>query len=274
MSRVFLLFALLAVLLLLPASSQTPTFCQTYSNTTTNATAQINLLTTIVVRAAVGGTFVTGGTTYTIPGLFSSTGPLYSIFTGQVQYRVGAPNYVTDMPSGSQAALVGHLVGYFGALFGCTASGYTPVNNPNMYAVHANMSINNAMETYFITQLANTLLSLGVNASDVTNVAAPALSLFNRCGAPISAISSTAPVQVCGTSDCPLATGATQSTCTQYYPNSASGGVVGSSGQGGIVTSSSSSSSSSSTGSNDAASKYATSALSVVAAAVVAALAL
>ena len=216
MSRVFLLLALLAVLLA-PSAAQTMTFCQTYSGTTTNATAQINLLTAIVGRAAAGGTFTApSGTSYTIAGLFSSTGPLYSIFTGQVQYRVGAPNYVTDMPSGSLAALVTHLVGYFGALFGCTAAGYTPVNNANMYAVHANMSINNNMETYFNAALANTLLSFGVSSSDVTNVAAPALSLFNRCAQPISAISSTAPVQVCGTSDCPLA----PATNCSLYPSS------------------------------------------------------
>lgn len=235
----------------------TLTFCQTYSGTTTNATAQINLLTAIVVRAAVGGIFAdmsstTAGATVLIPGLFNASGPLYNIFTGITQYRVGAPNYLTNIPQ--QTSLVGHLVGYFGALFGCTATGYTPVNTPNMYAVHQNMSINQAMETYFNTQLALTLQSFGVPASVIAGPASTALGYFNRCGAPIAAISATAPVQICGTSDCGLATGATYATCVQYYNYPAAG------------------SSSSTAGSNDATGKYALSVASAVLATIVASL--
>ena len=231
-------------------TAPTMTFCQTYSGTTTNATLQVALLTTIVTRAVVGGIFTTGGTTYDIPGLFNASGPLYAIFSGQVQYRVGAPNYVTN--SAALGLLAGKLVAYFGALFGCTASGYPAVVMYNMYLVHANMSIDNAMETYFHTQLALTLESLGVPASVVTSVAAPALGLFNRCGAPIAALNATAPVQICGTADCPLAE--TYSSCVQYYGAAAS------------------SSSSSTAGSNAAAAKYSAGVVSVVLAAVAAAL--
>ena len=234
-------------------AATTLTFCQTYSGTTTNATAQAILLTNIVVRAATGGIFTSpSNVTYLIPGLFNASGPLYALFTGQVQYRVGAPNYVTN--SAALGLLAGKLVAYFGALFGCTAVGYPAVNTYNMYAVHANMSINSAMESYFNTQLAYTLLSYGVTTSDVDNIAAPALGLFNKCAPPYAALNATAPIQICGTSDCPIATGASYSSCVQYYGYPAV------------------SSSSTGVGSNDATGRYATSVVSVMMAAVVASL--
>ena len=235
MSRLVSLVSLLAVLLILStavksayatssSSSSTVvpptaslTFCQNYSGSVSNATLQIDLLTLIVTRAAVGGSYSVDGTDYFIPGLFNSSGPLYALFTGEVQYRVGAPNYITNTTA--LGVLAGKLVSYFGALFGCTAPGFPAVTSTyDMYAVHANMSIDYAQESYFDTQLALTLLSLGVPAAVVDAVAAPALGLFNRCGAPIAALDSSARVQICGTPDCPLATGATTATCAEYYP--------------------------------------------------------
>ena len=206
-----------------PSSSSSPssptsnlTFCQTYSGTVTNATLQYDLLIVIVTRAVVGGTYSAGGVQYDIQGLFNPTGPLYALFSGQVQYRVGAPDYTTD--TNALAVLAFKLVAYFGALFGCTAPGFPPVTSTyDMYAVHANMSIDSEQEGYFNTQLALTLLSLGVPQSVVADTAAPALGLFNRCGAPIAGLDPYSRVQICGTPDCTLATGATYSTCVQYY---------------------------------------------------------
>lgn len=281
MSRIFLLAVVMAILFVLSAadssssssgaaasssssvaqstgvvasstgSTPTQTFCQKYSGTTTDASIQIALLTNITVRAVVGGVYTSpSNVVYVIPGLFNASGPLYSIFTGQTQYRANAPDYVHN--NASLGVLAGKLVAYFGALFGCTATGYPAVSQYNMYAVHANMSINSTQQNYFNTQLADTLRSFGVLETDVVNTAAPALGLFNRCGAPIAALSPTAPVQVCGTSDCQLATGATDNSCYQYYSSSSSTGV----------------------GSNDATIKSALSVVSILVAAVVASLVL
>ena len=278
MSRSFLLLALLLAVLLVQSSAQS--FCETYSATTTNATLQVGLLTAIVSRAAIGGVYAnSSGYNFTIPGLLAPSGPLYAIFSGQIQYRVGAPNY-TDPSNGSLGILAGKLVAYFGALFGCHATGYPAVTSTyNMYAVHANMSINSVMENYFVTQLALTLQSLGVSADVVTNTAAPALYLFNRCGGPIAALNATAPVQICGTSDCPLANGANYGTCVQYYAypassSSSSSGAIAATSSSNTANPFISSSSSGNTSSNAATGKYGLAVVPVVVAAIVASLVL
>lgn len=231
-----------------------------------------------MVRAVTGGCYVNAANasqTICFPGLFNASGPLYNIFTGTTQYRVGAPNYVNDTVALGQLAT--HLVEYFGALFGCTAAGYPAVNNPNMYAVHQNMNITQAMETYFNNQLAYTLLSFGVPYSVVIGTAAPVLGWFNKCGPPIPSISTTAPVQICGDASCTLATDATYQSCINNYgypgsSSSSSGGINVNPSSPVVTLSSSSTGSSSTNGTNSASSKYALGAVSVAAAAVVATL--
>jgi len=220
MARFFLLATLLVVLFGLSSA----TICETYSGTTTNATMQQGLITGIVARAVTGGIYTSpSNQTVQINGLFNSSGPLYNIFTGTTKYRSDAPNYVTDTTA--QGTLAGKLVAYFGALFGCNAAGYPAVSQYNQYAVHQNMNITNAMETYFNTALANTLVSLGVSSNDVST-AGTVLGYFNRCGAPISGLGngSSALTQICGQSDCPIAGNSNTGVCTQYYgyPNGAS----------------------------------------------------
>ena len=215
-----LLVVVLALLSLLPASQAqggSTTICGHYtaalfgSDTPANETA---LITAIVTRAAVGGSGV-GFNGYTVLGLFNASGPLYALFTGQVQYRSGAPNYVTSTTD--QAVLAGHLVSYFGALFGCqigAAGGIPAVHSSDMYGIHQNMGITATMENYFNSALANTLYSFGVTAADV-GTAATVLSLFNRYGSPImsstvgnsfiSNSNSSGLTQICGDPSCPLA---------------------------------------------------------------------
>jgi hypothetical protein len=208
-------FFLLVVLTIfsLISTGQSQTFCQKYAAALYppgNPANQTQLLTAIVVRAAVvGGTF---GTIVVSP-LFAQSGPLYNLFAGVTKYEPNPNNYVSDPVQ--QGMLAGKLVAYFGALFGCENSGVGgpgAINTPDMYSIHKNMSINSAMETYFNNALANTLQSFGVTNSTDLAQASTALSFFYRCGSPIqnnayiSNSTSIGRTQICGTSDCMLAT--------------------------------------------------------------------
>jgi len=249
--RLSLLVVLVSVGIVAP-SSLCPKYATLLYGNDSNA-SEASLVSAIVTRFVFGGSFQQAGSVYNISGVLtdSPSNPIRIFFTGAILYRPNAPDYTRNGYNNTDlAALAGHIISYFAALWGCTTLGsltLPAVNTYNMYAVHAMMYLNSSQEAYFNVAVEQTLLSFGMSQQDVDGEAD--LSLFNRCGPPVATLNNTQLVQICGTADCPLATGATQATCVQYYKYPAL----------------SSSSSSTASSSSDAVGKFGTSVVVLVA---------
>lgn len=163
-------------------------FCDKYTAalfTNNNSTNQQKLITAVVVRAVTGARSGVpdsyGNPLNNVTGLFQS--PLQiPIFNGSVAYKTNPPNYITN--SNALGILAGKLAAFFGAGFGCTAAGfpaYVATGNATQAAIHTKMGINKAIMNDFISILASTLTSFNVTSADVSNIAAPLLTSFNRC---------------------------------------------------------------------------------------------
>ena len=91
----------------------------------------------------------------------------------------------------NQCMLLTHLYQLFGKLLGCSRYNSSDfpayAGDPNMYRVHKFMYLNNAENTYFITQVGGAAAAYGVSRADVSAVGTSLTSIFNRqCSVPTS----------------------------------------------------------------------------------------
>ena len=242
---------------------------------------RVGLLTAIVSRAAIGGVYAnSSGYNFTIPGLLAPSGPLYAIFSGQIQYRVGAPNY-TDPSNGSLGILAGKA--------GRVLRSAVRLSRPRLPGRDQHVQHVRRARQHVHQQRHGELLrhAAGPHAAVAGRVGRRShqhrrpgsVTFSNRCGGPIAALNATAPVQICGTSDCPLANGANYGTCVQYYAypassSSSSSGAIAATSSSNTANPFISSSSSGNTSSNAATGKYGLAVVPVVVAAIVASLVL
>jgi len=119
-----------------------------------------------------------------------------------------------------QYTLLTHLYEYFGALLGCSMMGTTDFpaydGAESMYEVHKFMDLSAAEVGYFITQVALSGASFGVEASELQVVGTALGTLFgHKCSPPTIVLpGQTAQLQaICIGDDCPISENA---TCSSY----------------------------------------------------------
>jgi hypothetical protein len=176
---------LLALFLTFSAFSfvQSQTICDKYTTAlfkVNNSTNQLGLIQAVVNLA------VLGNSTLGVPGILAPSAGLAPIFSGAgpTTNRGGKPVTINFLDGGTnQNVLLSHLYQFFGALLGCTASGFPDYGgNPDMMTVHRFMDIDQTENNYFISQVGAAAKALGVSDADVTTIANLLNSLFNtRC---------------------------------------------------------------------------------------------
>lgn len=121
-----------------------------------------------------------------------------------------------------QYGLLTHLYEYFGALLGCSASGFPAYEGESsQYDVHKFMNLHPAEVTYFINQVAGAALSFGVAADDLTPVGKALMNYFGyKCLPAMTIVPSQGPhlQSICSAEDCP--TMGSNSTCPTGYDTS------------------------------------------------------
>jgi hypothetical protein len=135
----------------------------------------------------------------------------------------GAVPLTMNMPangtSSNQYKLMTHLYQYFGALLGCSATGFPSYAGfGSQAAVHRFMDLSAAEVGYFIEQVALAATSFGVTMDDVAVVGKALNTIFNvRCAPPTTVIPAQgAQLQsICEDETCPLAP---MATCAAYPP--------------------------------------------------------
>lgn len=119
--------------------------------------------------------------------------------------------------SSNQYKLLTHLYQYFGALLGCSQSGFPSYQGFGSQAsVHRFMDLSAAEVGYFIQQVALAASSFGVAQDDIAIVGKALNSIFNvRCAPPTTVIPAQgAQLQsICEDETCPLAP---NNTCAAY----------------------------------------------------------
>ncbi|KAI4719025.1 hypothetical protein E4T48_04722 [Aureobasidium sp. EXF-10727] len=133
----------------------------------------------------------------------------------------GAVPLTMNMPSNgtssNQYKLMTHLYQYFGALLGCSATGFPSYAGfGSQAAVHRFMDLSAAEVGYFIQQVALAASSFGVTQDDIAVVGKALNSIFNvRCAPPTTVIPAQgAQLQsICQDETCPLAP---MATCAAY----------------------------------------------------------
>ncbi|KAH0349208.1 hypothetical protein KCU81_g2975, partial [Aureobasidium melanogenum] len=119
--------------------------------------------------------------------------------------------------SSNQYKLLTHLYQYFGALLGCSATGFPSYAGFGSQAsVHRFMDLSAAEVGYFIEQVALAAASFGVSQDDIATVGKALNSIFNvRCAPPTTVIPAQgAQLQsICQDETCPLAP---MPTCAAY----------------------------------------------------------
>ncbi|KAG9962681.1 hypothetical protein KCU61_g4363, partial [Aureobasidium melanogenum] len=119
--------------------------------------------------------------------------------------------------SSNQYKLMTHLYQYFGALLGCSATGFPSYAGFGSQAsVHRFMDLSAAEVGYFIEQVALAASSFGVSQDDIATVGKALNSIFNvRCAPPTTVIPAQgAQLQsICQDETCPLAP---EPTCAAY----------------------------------------------------------
>jgi hypothetical protein len=192
--------------------AQSQTICDKYTTalfTVNNSTNQLNLIEAVVNLA------VLGNSSLGVPGILAPSAGLVPIFSGAgpTTNRGGNPVTINFLDGGSnQNVLLSHLYQFFGALLGCTASGFPAYGGvADMMTVHRFMDINETENNYFISQVGASASALGVSTADVTTIATLLNSLFNtRCpdaltaadGVPSFLIGTNA--SICQEDTCPL----------------------------------------------------------------------
>lgn len=133
---------------------------------------------------------------------------------GAVPLTMNKPSNGT---SSNQYKLLTHLYQYFGALLGCSATGFPSYQGfGSQAAVHRFMDLSAAEVGYFIEQVALAATSFGVSSDDVATVGKALNSIFNvRCAPPTTVIPAQgAQLQsICEDDTCPLAP---MATCAAY----------------------------------------------------------
>jgi hypothetical protein len=133
----------------------------------------------------------------------------------------GAVPLTMNMPSNgtssNQYKLMTHLYQYFGALLGCSATGFPSYAGfGSQAAVHRFMDLSAAEVGYFIEQVALAATSFGVSSDDVATVGKALNTIFNvRCAPPTVVIPAQgAQLQsICQDETCLLAP---MATCAAY----------------------------------------------------------
>lgn len=119
--------------------------------------------------------------------------------------------------SSMQYKLLTHLYQYFGALLGCSATGFPSYQGFGSQAsVHRFMDLDAAEVGYFIQNVGLAAASFGVTEDDITVVATALSTIFNvKCAPPTTVIPAQgAQLQsICQADDCALAPNA---TCAAY----------------------------------------------------------
>jgi len=135
---------------------------------------------------------------------------------GAVPLTMNKPSNGT---SSNQYKLMTHLYQYFGALLGCSATGFPSYQGfGSQAAVHRFMDLSAAEVGYFIQQVALAATSFGVSTDDVATVGKALNTIFNvRCAPPTTVIPAQgAQLQsICEDETCPLAP---MATCAAYPP--------------------------------------------------------
>jgi len=133
---------------------------------------------------------------------------------GAVPLTMNKPSNGT---SSNQYKLMTHLYQYFGALLGCSATGFPSYAGfGSQAAVHRFMDLSAAEVGYFIQQVALAATSFGVSSDDVAVVGKALNTIFNvRCAPPTTVIPAQgAQLQsICQDETCPLAP---MPTCAAY----------------------------------------------------------
>jgi hypothetical protein len=206
-----------------PSSAQPAgtTLCSKYAvavfmnNTADN---QLALIQAVVNLAVLGDD--------TLPGILAPQSGLVDLFNGAgnttnrggravaVNFLDGAGGLPDNLDETSNTAfLLNHLYQFFGALLGCTASGFPAYEGvADMFEVHKFMNINNTQMNFFNAQVAGAASKLGVSEEDVGAIGTVLDTLFNqRCIPPLesddgvpSFMVGTNP-SICQTMDCPVA---------------------------------------------------------------------
>jgi hypothetical protein len=131
-----------------------------------------------------------------LPGILAPEGGLVDLFNGArpttnrggqpvaVNFLDGAGGLPDNLDETSNTAfLLNHLYQFFGALLGCTASGFPDYEGvPDMFEVHKFMNINNTQMNFFNAQVGGAASILGVSTDDVATIGTVLDTLFNqRC---------------------------------------------------------------------------------------------
>jgi hypothetical protein len=212
-----------------PAPSDTPpgvvggdTICVKYTTALFGADTAENeqALITAVVNLAV-----LGNATLAVPGILASEGGLARYFNGEgnttnrggvavtVNFLDGAADLPNPASSSNTFILLSHLYQFFGALLGCTASGFPVYSGDNdMYRVHKFMNISLEENDFFIQQVGLSAAALGVTSEDVTTVAGVLDGVFNSQCTPLIEADDGLPAilvgtnpSICQAADCPVA---------------------------------------------------------------------
>ncbi|KAJ3314043.1 hypothetical protein HDV04_001074 [Boothiomyces sp. JEL0838] len=222
------------------STAQQPSLCDKYTtalfkdNTEDN---QLKLLTTLVNRV-VGGNFtatpngkpVTGilvKSTFNgqpvdmLPKFIGTSGPttnINGVATAGINFLDGGgadalkQGKPANDPNTRQFKLLTHLYGVFGSLTGCSKMGGSVfpnyAGNPSMTDTHRFMNINKPTLDFFIDQVGQAAVSLGVTPEDATAVGKALNSLFNtQCAKPtkLTPQSTELPQGFCFGEGCPVA---------------------------------------------------------------------
>ncbi|KAL1306777.1 hypothetical protein AAFC00_005438 [Neodothiora populina] len=163
----------------------------------------------------------------------------------------GAAPLMKNMPSNGkdskQYMLLTHLYQYFGALLGCSATGFPAYAGFGSQAsVHRFMDLDAAEVGWFIQNVALAAASFGVAEADIAIVGKALNSIFNvKCAPPTTVIPAQGPQlqSICQADDCVLSPNA---TCAAY-PMTMEPAVANSTLAGGAMSNSTSGSMSNST---------------------------
>lgn len=185
----------------------------------------------LMLLTAVVDLAVLGNATLNVPGILNPAGGILKTFnaTGNTTNRGGKAvilNFLDGAaglpgspppPSSNTAVLLNHLYQFFGALLGCTASGFPAYGGTtDMMDLHRFMNISKSGFDYFVTQVGLSAKALGVVDADVTAIGNLLTTSFGfRCSpkvtAGLPAFEIGSEPSICQGPSCPLAANATAS---------------------------------------------------------------
>ncbi|KAL3460744.1 hypothetical protein BJX64DRAFT_290052 [Aspergillus heterothallicus] len=249
-----------------------------------NTAANQQLLITLLVNTFVIGNYTTPNTGHPVAGIaapaeYNGTEvALLPFFTGELNSTNTGGDTGASVPflddgaaeplarnmssngdvQSAQYNLLTHIYQYFGHLLGCSQQGSSS-SFPNyqgrtsMYEVHRYMNLDLTQMNFFITQVRDSAISLGISPTDAAVLVDTLDTSFNtRCSPPAIITSSTGPIAdtaelqaVCIAADCPLARGA---DCEAYPLNGRALVPVNVTGSGGSGTTNTTTTTSTSSG--------------------------